>query len=111
MIPISKEFKQRVYQTIEIGNKNDLISRMFDIFLTVVIILNILVTFLQTFESLSAYKDLFNAVEEVTLMIFLIEYLLINCCNRYFLSITPSSISFSIMRSELRPSWNSTILL
>ena len=76
MIPISKEFKQRVYQTIEIGNKNDLISRMFDIFLTVVIILNILVTFLQTFESLSAFKNLFNAVEEVTLAVFLVEYLL-----------------------------------
>ncbi len=72
----SKDFKKRVYQTIEIGNRNDTISHFFDIFLTVVIILNILVTFLQTFDSLSAYNDLFNAVEQVTLIIFLIEYIL-----------------------------------
>ena len=68
--------KQRIYQTIEIGNQNDTISRAFDIFLTVVIILNISVMFLQTFDSLKQFHPLFNAIEAFTLVVFTIEYAL-----------------------------------
>ncbi|MBP3867642.1 MAG: ion transporter [Solobacterium sp.] len=71
-----KAFKQRVYQTIEIGNRNDRISRAFDIFLTIVIILNITVMFLQTFDSLKPFAPLFNAIEVFTVLIFTIEYIL-----------------------------------
>ena len=71
-----KAFKQRVYQTIEIGNRNDKISRAFDIFLTIVIILNITVMFLQTFDSLKPFAPLFNAIEVFTVVIFTIEYIL-----------------------------------
>ena len=71
-----EELKQRVYQTIEIGNRSDTLSHSFDIFLTVNIILNILVMVLQTFEELRQFFPLFNAIEIFTLCVFLIEYAL-----------------------------------
>ena len=49
--------RKRIFNIIQIGNKDDMASRMFDIGLTVVILLNILVTFMETFNELS---DLFH---------------------------------------------------
>ncbi len=72
----NRELKLRVYQTIEIGNRNDRISRGFDIFLTVVIILNILVMFLQTFDTLKPLEPLFTAIEVFTVIVFTVEYIL-----------------------------------
>ncbi len=72
----SEKLKKRVYETIEIGNRNDTVSHSFDIFLTVVIVLNILVMVLQTFEELNRFAPLFNFVEIFTLCVFLIEYFL-----------------------------------
>lgn len=51
-------------------------SRMFDIGLTVVILLNILVTFLQTFDELSELSTVFMVIEGVTVIVFCIEYIL-----------------------------------
>ncbi len=51
-------------------------SRMFDIGLTVVILLNILVTFLQTFDELSELSTVFTVIEGVTVIVFCIEYIL-----------------------------------
>ena len=75
-LPFSEQLRRRVYETIEIGNRNDTISHAFDVFLTIVIILNITVTFLQTFESLRPWKDLFDIAEDITIGVFLIEYAL-----------------------------------
>ncbi len=68
--------KKRIFDIIQIGNKNDIPSRAFDIFISVVIILNILVTFLGTFDQLSFLKPVFDVTELVTIIIFCIEYLL-----------------------------------
>lgn len=73
---VSPKLKRRIYETIEIGNRRDTISHAFDIFLTIVILLNIAAMFLLTFDSLKAYHPLFHAIEVITLIIFLIEYLL-----------------------------------
>ena len=72
----NEALKKRVYETIEIGNRSDILSHSFDIFLTVTIILNILVMVLQTFEQLSMFEDLFRVIEIFTLGVFLIEYCL-----------------------------------
>ena len=45
-------FKQKVFNVIQIGDKSNRISRLFDIFITVTILANIVVTFLQTFDEL-----------------------------------------------------------
>lgn len=68
--------KRKIFNIIQIGDKSNQLSRFFDIFITVIIILNILTTFLQTFDELSAFTPLFHIIECVTLAIFCIEYIL-----------------------------------
>lgn len=68
------DFKYRVFKIIQIGNKEDLLSRSFDIALSAVIIINIVVMFLQTFEGLARYDTLFDIIEAVTIFLFCIEY-------------------------------------
>ena len=69
-------FKQKVFNVIQIGDKSNHISRLFDIFITVTILSNIVVTFLQTFDELHYLNTFFNAVEYITLTIFCGEYIL-----------------------------------
>ncbi len=69
-------FKKRIFDIIQIGNKSDFVSRFFDVFIATVIILNIVVMFLETFQELQAYFDLFYWIEVVTVSIFVVEYLL-----------------------------------
>ncbi len=69
-------FKQKVFNVIQIGDKSNHISRLFDIFITITILANIIVTFLQTFEELKYLNTFFNAVEYITLLIFCGEYIL-----------------------------------
>ncbi len=68
--------KEKIFNTIQIGDKSNRLSRFFDIFITITIILNILVTFMQTFEELSFLSTLFAIVEYTTLAIFCVEYIL-----------------------------------
>ncbi len=68
--------KRKIFNIIQIGDKSNHLSRAFDIFITATIILNIIITFLQTFEELSFLSLCFNILEYVTLGIFCIEYVL-----------------------------------
>ena len=68
--------RKKIFNIIQIGNKDDLPSRMFDIGITVVILLNIIVTFLETFDELSDLMILFRIIEGVTVIVFCIEYIL-----------------------------------
>ena len=71
-----KAFKKRIFDIIQIGNKNDLPSSLFDWFIVIIIILNILTVFLDTFEELSGLRPLFRVTETVTVSVFCIEYIL-----------------------------------
>ena len=68
--------KEELFSIIQIGDKSNRISRMFDFFITVTIFANILVTFLQTFSQLVAFASIFKATEVVTTAIFCVEYIL-----------------------------------
>lgn len=68
--------RKRIFNIIQIGNKEDLPSRAFDIGITVVILLNIMVTFLETFDDLSGFKTFFTVIEGITVAVFCIEYIL-----------------------------------
>ena len=68
--------KKRIFEIIQIGNRSDAPSRIFDIVLVFVIILNIILMFMQTFERFAPYRDLMDAVEGVTIAIFCVEYAL-----------------------------------
>ncbi|HOH87107.1 ion transporter, partial [Ruminococcus sp.] len=71
-----KPLKKRIFDIIQIGNKDDFISRFFDWFIVIVISLNILTVFLETFDELAGLQTLFNVIEIVTISIFCIEYIL-----------------------------------
>lgn len=68
--------KKRIFDIIQIGSREDLPSRAFDIFIVIVILLNILTLILETFTELEGYMTLFKVVETVTIMIFCVEYVL-----------------------------------
>ena len=66
--------KEKIFNIIQIGDKSNTISRFFDIFITITIVSNILVTFLMTLKELAFLFPLFKAIEYVTAGIFCVEY-------------------------------------
>ena len=72
----NRAMKRKIFNIIQIGDKSNRVSRAFDIFITITIFVNILVTFLQTFEEFSRFSRLFHWVEGITLAIFCVEYAL-----------------------------------
>ena len=72
---MKKFSKKRIFEIIQIGQRNDLLSRLFDIFIVLVIIVNITVMFMETFEELSQYSPVFRVLETVTVLVFVVEYL------------------------------------
>lgn len=69
-------FKKRVFEVIQIGNTSDTPSRLFDYVLVAVILVNIILMFLETFERFAPYKNVINTLEAVTIAIFCVEYIL-----------------------------------
>ena len=65
--------KEKIFNIIQIGDKSNKISRAFDIFITIIIVGNIIVTFLETFDQLSSFSGLFKIVEIVTVFVFCVE--------------------------------------
>lgn len=68
------KIRARIFEIIQIGNTQDMPSRMCDIFLVAVIVVNILVMILETFEQFRPYSGILNFLEVVTLAIFCLEY-------------------------------------
>ena len=68
--------KKKIFYIIQIGDKSNIISRIFDFFIVAVILSNILVMYLQTFEQLQKYMNIFKAVEIGTTLVFCVEYVL-----------------------------------
>lgn len=68
--------KRRIFDIIQIGKRDDFASRAFDIFIVAVILLNIAVLFLETFQEMDRYRTVFKVAEAATMAIFSVEYLL-----------------------------------
>ena len=68
--------KRRIFEIIQIGNKEDFPSRAFDYFIVIVIFSNISVLLLDTFDQLSDFAAIFDTVEYATMIIFCVEYAL-----------------------------------
>lgn len=68
--------KKRIFEIIQIGNKNDIPSRIFDIFIAAIVLINITVMFLSTFDELGSYSAVFEMLEGVTVFFFCVEYIL-----------------------------------
>lgn len=71
-----KKKKKRLFDIIQIGQREDWASRFFDFFIVIVILLNVTVMFMETFDQLAKYKNVFQIIEEVTMGIFFVEYIL-----------------------------------
>lgn len=70
------KLKKQIFDIIQIGDKSNIISRAFDIFISIVILSNISVMFMQTFSELACYYGVLRVVEWVTTGIFCVEYVL-----------------------------------
>ena len=68
--------KKRIFELIQIGNSEDRLSKTFDIFISITIILNIAVLFLETFEEMNPYYNILHLIEIITIAVFCIEYAL-----------------------------------
>ena len=68
--------KKRIFDIIQIGNTEDVPSRLFDWFIVIVILLNIVTMFLKTFDAMAPVYPLLRIVETVTVGIFCAEYAL-----------------------------------
>ena len=67
--------KEKLFNIIQIGDRSNHISRFFDIFITLTIFANIIVTFMETFEELAFLSTWFRVVEVITISIFCVEYI------------------------------------
>lgn len=68
--------KKRLFDIIQIGTRVDVLSYAFDIFISIMIVMSIVVTFLYTFDVLAGYRQIFLGIECFTTVVFIIEYLL-----------------------------------
>ena len=68
--------KKRIFDILQIGVKNDKASRIFDYVLVVVIVTNIAIMVLETFEPLQEYFGVFRIIEIVCILFFTVEYVL-----------------------------------
>ena len=69
--------RKRLYEIVEVGASDDAVSRAYDFFSAGLLLANIAVLFLDTFDTMSArYGTLFHTIEAVTVFFFLIDFLL-----------------------------------
>lgn len=70
-----KKFRKRLFEIVQIGGADDAVSRSFDVIITVIIIINIISTFMETFDSMKGLMPIFKATELITVILFTIEYI------------------------------------
>jgi len=69
--------KKRTYEILKVASPDDLPSKIFDIFISILISLNVIVVILETVETLSSqYQNLFNVFELFSVVVFSVEYVL-----------------------------------
>ena len=69
--------RKRVYQIIEKAGDKDKASAVFDCFLIILILLNVIAVICNSFDSVnSSYNNFFNIFEYISVSIFTVEYLL-----------------------------------
>ena len=73
----NNSLKHRIFRIIQIGNREDFSSRLFDYVIMTAIIVNIVALFAGTFEPVrSRCGLLLDIIESVTVLIFIIEYIM-----------------------------------
>lgn len=68
--------RKRVHEVIEVGYAGDWLSQGYDWFGTVMLILNLVVTILDTFDAMLPYDLVLTILEEITVAFFAVDYVL-----------------------------------
>ena len=71
-----KDIRKKIFDILQIGDRSNLISRAFDLFLVSNIMINITAMVLGTFECFSDWTPLLKAAEYLTTAFFCVEYVL-----------------------------------
>ena len=67
-----EKLRRQVFDTIQIGNKRNLVSRIFDWVIVISIFANLFAIIFETFDEATPYMNLLRAVEFITTIIFLL---------------------------------------
>ncbi len=70
------EIRKKIFNIIQIGNKNDIPSTLFDYGIIFVIAVNLFATLFSTFEVSTGYARTIDIIETITIVIFTAEYIL-----------------------------------
>ncbi len=71
------QLKHRIYNILNIDDPDDTTTRLVNVFLIILLLINLAAFMLQTFEDISArYAMIFTYLEEFSVVIFTVEYLL-----------------------------------
>jgi voltage-gated potassium channel len=71
----TRKLKHQIYRVIEVTHHDDLLGKLFDVFMIVLISLNVLAFTFETVDSISIpYKSYFNDFEAASAIIFTVEY-------------------------------------
>ena len=76
--------KKRIFDIMQLGHGTTLADKTYAVFITVIILINLFVTILGTFNELQAYYNTFHIIEGITVAIFSIEYALRIWTSEYF---------------------------
>jgi voltage-gated potassium channel len=69
------KFRKRLFEIVQIGAAKDILSRSFDVVISIFIILNIVVTFLATFNQMAGIMKVLKDIELITIIFFTVEYI------------------------------------
>ena len=69
------KFRKRLFEIVQIGAAKDILSRSFDVVISIFIILNIVVTFLATFNQMAGIMKVLKGIELITIIFFTVEYI------------------------------------
>ncbi|MCR4656612.1 MAG: ion transporter [Lachnospiraceae bacterium] len=89
--------RKRTFEIIQIGNRPDIPSILFDFFITGVIFLNLFITFFSTYEEYAPYAKYFDPLEIFTLVVFTVEYALRLWTAKYLYPAEDSSLHAAVL--------------
>jgi voltage-gated potassium channel len=74
---MAKSYKLRIYEILESTNSEDKTAEAVNLFMLVLVVLNVTAVVLETVESIYvAHKDLFHYLSDISVVVFTIEYIL-----------------------------------
>lgn len=75
--------RKRIYEIINIGQKGDVLSILFDVFISILIFISVGITIAQTFEAVRPYDLLLYQIDAGIMIFFAVEYILRICTADY----------------------------